>query len=92
MGHDWYDVLRNAAFLAGAAFALRELLIIVVTVWSLGADDRGRDHALKLLKVLRVQIRRPPSEPPPPPELPAREPPPELPPGPKDPPQAGPGG
>ncbi len=60
----WQDALQNAAMLTGGAFAARELLIIGIVLWSLRADEAGRKHALALLKVLRVQIRRPPVEPP----------------------------
>jgi len=78
---EWYEFLTNAAFLAGSAFALRELLIAVISLWSLRADDRGRKHALALLKALRVPLRRPPpevaaappaAEPPPPGEAPGQ--------------------
>jgi hypothetical protein len=80
----WVDALQSAGLLTGSAFALRELLIAGVTIWSLRADEKGRKHALALLKILRVQIRRPP------PEIPPQE---QLPPGPKDPPLGGsPGG
>lgn len=58
----WADVLQHGAVLAGCAFALREALIVAVVVWSMRTDDKGREHALKLLKVLRVQIRRPPAD------------------------------
>ncbi|GLZ02489.1 hypothetical protein Acsp02_97400 [Actinoplanes sp. NBRC 103695] len=62
----WVEYLYHAGLLTGVSFALRELLIAVVTIWSMGTDDKDkREHALKLLKALRVQIRRPPPEVPP---------------------------
>ena len=83
----WGEALQNTGLLLGVSFALRELLIIVISLWSLKANAAGKKHALALLKILRVQIRRPPVEQPP-----AAAPPPELPPGSQDPPLTGPGG
>jgi hypothetical protein len=81
---NWYEPLQNTGPLLGVSFALRELLIIAISIWSLRANAAGRKHALALLRLLKVQIRRPPVEP--------AAPPPELPPGPKDPPLTGSGG
>ena len=62
----WQEYLSNGLLLGGVAFALRELVIAVVSVWSMATKNRTRrDHALKLLQMLRVQLRRPPAEGPP---------------------------
>jgi hypothetical protein len=78
----WVDALQNVAFFTGVSFAARELLVAAISLWSLRADEKGRAHALKLLRLLRVQVRRSPD-----PLIEPRKH--ELPDGPKDPPMAG---
>jgi len=55
---DWIPALLAVGFGTGGAAILRELLICRVVVWSLTADDRGREHAIKLLRVLKPFFRR----------------------------------
>ena len=59
----WVDALRSAALFTGVSFAARELLMAVISLWSLKADEKGRAHALKLLRLLRIQVRRGPASP-----------------------------
>jgi len=45
----------------GAALALRNVTMLVVTLWSLRADEKGRRHAIRVLELLdRKRGRRPP--------------------------------
>ena len=43
----------------GAAMVLRYLMQLMVVIWSLRADERGRKHAVRILALLRGR-REPP--------------------------------
>jgi len=43
-----------------AALALRVVTEIVVIIWSLRADEKGRRHAIRVLELLGGRRRRPP--------------------------------
>lgn len=47
-------------YVAGAALALRVVTELVVTIWSLWADEKGRRHAIKLLEQLNSRRGRKP--------------------------------
>lgn len=53
------DALIQISAIAGCAgVALRYATQLVIVIWSLRADEEGRQHAIRLLKVLRVDLRR----------------------------------
>lgn len=81
----WVDALQSVAFCTSVSIAARELLVAAISLWALRADEKGRAHALKLLRLLRVQVRRSPD-----PLIELRKH--EQPDGPKDPTNAGAGG
>jgi hypothetical protein len=46
------DLLQLSVLLGAAAVGLRAVTRLVVAVWSLRADPRGRRYALRLIKAL----------------------------------------
>ena len=95
---DWVRALLGVGAFTGFALLVRWWLIAKVTLWSLQADENGREHALKLLRVLKPQLRRDHPVPVEPhkdelPDVPKKPSEPDGPPQrPKDPPFVGPGG
>ncbi len=52
-------VLFQIGAVAGCAgVALRYATQLVIVIWSMRADEEGRQHAIRLLKALRVDLRR----------------------------------
>nr|WP_042187167.1 hypothetical protein [Kibdelosporangium sp. MJ126-NF4]CEL17859.1 hypothetical protein [Kibdelosporangium sp. MJ126-NF4]CTQ90917.1 hypothetical protein [Kibdelosporangium sp. MJ126-NF4] len=52
-----------AGGVAGAAFTLRFVAQLVIVIWSLRADEKGRRHAIRLLELLgggQGRRRKPP--------------------------------
>jgi hypothetical protein len=60
---DWVAALMSAGVGFSAAVLVREWLIVRVSIWSLTADEKGREHALRLLRSLKPGFRR--EQPPP---------------------------
>jgi len=57
---DWVRALLGVGAFTGFALLVRWWLIAKVTLWSLQADENGREHALKLLRRSRAsQMDRP---------------------------------
>lgn len=54
---DWTAALTGAGACAGAAVLLRELVIDVISIWSLRANDADRKHARELIKILKPAWR-----------------------------------
>lgn len=54
---EWLPAVTQAGFVTAVAVLLRSALIWVVTLWSLRADDKGRKHALTLIRLLRPTLR-----------------------------------
>lgn len=53
------DALVQISAIAGCAgVALRYVTQLVIVIWSLRADEEGRQHAVRLLKALRVDLWR----------------------------------
>jgi hypothetical protein len=50
--------VAQAGVVVGVALALRYALQLVVVVWSLRADEHGREHAIRVLQLLRGGQRR----------------------------------
>jgi hypothetical protein len=53
MSGDW---LQISALVSCACVALGYIIRLIVVVWSLRADDKGREHAIMLLLVLRGNV------------------------------------
>jgi hypothetical protein len=47
-------------FVVAVALALRVVTQLVVIIWSFGADEKGRRHAIRVLELLGRRERRPP--------------------------------
>jgi hypothetical protein len=52
-------IVQISALVGCAGVALRYVVQLVVVVWSLGADENGRRHALGLLLALRGKRSQP---------------------------------
>ena len=57
----WVALLQRGALVAVVAVVLRFILVLVIVLWSLRADEAGQRHARKVLRILRpgMLIRRP---------------------------------
>ncbi len=63
----WQDALQNGALLIGGSFALQQLTIAGVTIWSCCTKSAAkRKHALELLRLLKIRRQQPPPVDPPP--------------------------
>jgi hypothetical protein len=55
------SLVQISALMCCAGVALRYITQLIVVVWSLRADADGRQHALRLLRVLRgARTKQPP--------------------------------
>ena len=47
------ELLGTGVIGVAAAMIVRHALVAIIVIWSLKADDKGRKHALAVLRVLR---------------------------------------
>jgi hypothetical protein len=50
------ELVQISALVGCAGVALRYTIQLIVVIWSLRADENGRRHALRVLRILRVEL------------------------------------
>jgi hypothetical protein len=54
----WVELLNGGILATAGALLMRYILIAIIVIWSLRADEAGRKHALALVRLLRAERTR----------------------------------